>query len=216
MGREVARELSTTHRVIAVGRDEARLAAITAETGATPWQYDLTSDAEALGASIAELARLDVLVHAAALGGHHSVAEAPDAVWQEQFETNVLAPARITRQALPLLREAEGTVIFIGSGASTRPVPGSAVYSATKHALKALADVLRIDEEPHRVRVTTLAPGQTNTAMLKRSTPSEQYTPERYIQPRSVAATVRFVVDAPADVHLTDVTLRPRQEIARL
>ena len=216
MGREVARELSATHRVIAVGRDEARLAAITAETGATPWQFDLTSDAEALGASIAELERLDVLVHAAAHGGHHSVAEAPDAVWREQFETNVLAPARITRQALPLLREAEGTVIFIGSGASTRPVPGSAVYSATKHALKALADVLRIDEEPHRVRVTTLAPGQTNTAMLKHSIPSEQYTPERYIQPRSVAATVRFVVDAPADVHLTDVTLRPRQEIARL
>jgi NADP-dependent 3-hydroxy acid dehydrogenase YdfG len=117
---------------------------------------------------------------------------------------------------LPLLRAAQGTVVFIGSGASTRPVPGSAVYAATKHALRAVSDVLRIDEEPHRLRVVTVAPGQTDTEMLRSMVPDEHYAPERYIRPESVAGAVRFVVDAPADVQITDIAVRPRQEINRI
>jgi NADP-dependent 3-hydroxy acid dehydrogenase YdfG len=107
-------------------------------------------------------------------------------------------------------------VIFIGSGAGTRPVPGSAIYTASKHALRAVADVLRIDEEPHRVRVATVAPGQTDTAMLRSMIPSDSYEPDRYITPASVAGAVRFVVDAPDDVQITDIAVRPRQEIARI
>ncbi|WP_336659802.1 SDR family oxidoreductase [Leucobacter sp. USHLN153] len=215
MGREIARELAQTHHVIAVGRNAERLAAVTRETGAEAWQLDITDDA-ALATRIAELERLDVLVHAAAIGDHRSVEQADAAEWSQQFAVNVQAPALITRAALPLLRAASATVVFIGSGASTRPVGGSAVYSATKHALRATADVLRIDEEPHRVRVVTIAPGQTDTDMLRRNIPEDQYTPERYIRPESVAATVRFVVEAPADVQITDIAVRPRQEIARL
>ncbi|WP_053352102.1 SDR family oxidoreductase [Leucobacter musarum] len=215
MGREIARDLARTHRVIAVGRNAERLDAVAAETGATAWQLDVT-DGDAFAARIAELDRLDVLVHAAAIGEHLSVADADADAWGRHFDINVTGPAVITRAALPLLRAAAGTVVFIGSGASTRAVPGSAVYTATKHALRGVADVLRIDEEPHRVRVVTVAPGQTDTEMLRGQVAAEKYTPERYIRPESVAQTVRFVVDAPADVQLTDIAVRPRQEIARL
>ena len=44
----------------------------------------------------------------------------------------------------------------------------------------------------------------------------QAYTPERYISPASVAAAVRYVVDAPPDVQITDVAVRPRVEISRL
>ncbi|PRI10960.1 SDR family oxidoreductase [Leucobacter massiliensis] len=215
MGREIARELSRTHRIVAVGRDAARLEAVAADTGAETWRLDV-SDAEGLAEHVAGLDRLDVLVHAAAIARTLGVAAARAADWAEHFAVNVTAPAELTRLALPLLRAAQGTVVFIGSGASTRPVPGSAVYAATKHALRAVADVLRIDEEPHRLRVATVAPGQTDTAMLRAMVPAEQYAPERYIRPESVAAAVRFVVDAPADAHITDLAVRPRQEIARI
>ena len=126
--------------------------------------------------------------------------------------------AELTRQVLPLLRESQGTVVFIGSGAGTRPVPGHAIYTASKHALRGFADVLRIDEQRHRVRVVTLAPGQTDTGMLRTQSAEmgTPYEPERYIKPSSVAATVRFLVDASPDVHLTDIAVRPRVEIARL
>lgn len=215
MGSAIVRDLASTHDVIAVGRNADALAALARETGATAWELDIT-DFAAVAERLAALLRLDVLVHAAARGGSLSVETATPSDWAEHFALNVTAPAELTRLALPRLRAAEGTVVFIGSGAGTRPVPGSAVYTATKHALRGLADVLRIDEEPHRVRVVTLAPGQTDTAMLRANIPAASYAAERYIRPASVASTVRFVVDAPADVQLTDIAVRPRQEIARL
>lgn len=215
MGSEIVRDLVATHRVIAVGRNGDRLAELARETGAETWTIDLT-DTEALTANATALTRLDVLVHAAARGGSLPVAVATPTDWAEHFALNVSAPAELTRLTLPLLRAAAGTVVFIGSGASTRPVPGSAVYTATKHALRGLADVLRIDEEPHRLRVVTIAPGQTDTAMLRSNIPAASYEADRYIRPESVALTVRFAVDAPADVQLTDLAVRPRQEIARL
>lgn len=217
MGREIARDLGRTHRVILVGRDADRLAAAVVDAGANAeaWQVELTDD-EAVADLVASLDRLDVLVHAAAIGGNLAVHEATAGDWERFFAVNVTAPAMLTKHTLPLVRASRGSVVFIGSGASTRPVPGSALYAASKHALQAVADVLRIDEEPHFVRVATVAPGQTDTAMLRGMTAAEKYRPELYIQPSSVAQAVRYVVDAPADVQITDVAVRPRREIARI
>lgn len=215
MGREIVAELARSHLVIAVGRNASVLAELTATTGAETRQLDITDEA-ALERIVSELDRLDVLVNAAAISHPYGVADAPTEEWHSHFAVNVTAQAVLTRLALPLLRASHGTVVFIGSGASTRPAPGNAVYTATKHALKAVADVLRIDEEPHRVRVATVAPGQTDTEMLRGLVDDASYDPERYIRPASVATAVRFVVDAPADVHITDLAVRPRQEVARI
>lgn len=215
MGRHIVADLTRTHRVFAVGRNAAKLAELAAETGAETRELDITDEA-ALECVIAELDRLDVLVNAAAISRAYSVGDAPSAAWHEQFAVNVTAQAVLTRLALPLLRAAQGTVVFLGSGASTRPAPGSAIYTATKHALKAVADVLRIDEEPHFVRVVTVAPGQTDTEMLRGLVGDGAYQRDRYIRPASVAAAIRYVVDAPADVQITDLAVRPRQEISRL
>lgn len=217
MGIAIVRELARTHRVLAVGRDAARLDALAAETGAEPIVVDLL-DVGHLPDAVPVLDELDLVVHAAAVGEHISVADATAGDWQRQLTTNVVAPSVLTRTLLPAIRRAEGTVVFIGSGAGTRPVPGSAVYTASKHALRAVADVLRIDEDPHRVRVVTIAPGQTDTPMLREGVEASggAYTPERYIRPESIADAVRFVADASPDVHLTDLQVRPRQELARL
>lgn len=215
MGEEIVNNLALTHRVHALGRNAEALAALETILGVTSHQVDL-ADADALAALGSQVDRVDVLVHAAAIGGHVSVEDADAATWVDALTTNVIAPALLTRALLPQLRAAQATVIFIGSGAGTKPVPGSAVYTASKHALRALADVLRIDEEHHRVRVVTLAPGQTDTPMLRKGTDPVRYTPERYIQPSTVAHAVRYLVDLPADAQITDVVLRPRQEIARL
>lgn len=216
MGREIARDLGLTHRVILVGRDPERLAEAVTSAGehAESWRLELT-DTEALEAHVAKLDRLDVLVHAAAIGNHIPVDQAEASDWARFFAVNVTAPAVFTKAALPLLRAARGTVVFIGSGASTNAVSGSGPYCASKHALRAVADVLRIDEESNFVRVVTIAPGQTDTAMLKGMTRGA-YRPELYIQPSSIARAVRHVVDAPDDVQITDVAVRPRREIARI
>ncbi|MGD7733705.1 SDR family oxidoreductase [Propionibacteriaceae bacterium G57] len=213
MGAAIAAELARTHQVHALARRPESVAAL--PTGVVRHLGDLRSG-EFLDEVAAAVGEVDVVVHAAAIGDHVSVEHATGAAWLAQLGTNVVAPAELTRRLLPGLRRRRGTVVFIGSGASTRPVPGSALYTASKHALRGLADVLRIDEAAHRVRVVTIAPGQTDTPMLRQGMDEADYAPERYIRPESVALTVRFVVDAPADVHLTDIAVRPRVEIARL
>jgi len=217
MGEQIVRDLARTHDVIAVGRRASSLEVLARLDGVTTWALDLT-DTGSFAPLTETLDRLDVLVHAAAIADPGGVAEASAEQWTAQLATNVVAPSVLTSLVLPLLRASSGTVVFLGSGASTRPVPGNVVYTASKHALRAVADVLRIDEEASRIRVVTVAPGQTDTPMLRGLVEYDggRYEPDRYISPVSVAEVVRFAVDAPADVHLTDIAVRPRVEIRRL
>lgn len=216
IGGAIVRDLTRTHRVVAVGRDADALARLSAETGAESQIVELT-DADAIGALATRFDRLDVLVNAAAIADVRSVEQATSDDWDRQLRINVVSPALLTRAVLPLLRRSEGTVVFIGSGSGTRPTAGSAVYTASKFALRAIADVLRLDEASHRIRVVTVAPGPTDTAMQRTMVADAggTYLPERYIRPESVAREVRNVIDAPADVHITDVAVRPRVEISR-
>ncbi|MGV8897492.1 MAG: SDR family oxidoreductase [Rhodoglobus sp.] len=214
MGERIVARLAPTHDVHAVGRSIDALDQLRSTWGAIPHQLDLTT-ADAPAALIAGLERLDVLVHAAAISDPLRVDEASRDDWERHLMTNVVAPSEVTRHCLPLLRTSRGSVIFIGSGASTRPVPANAVYTASKHALKGLADVLRIDEEAAGLRVVTVAPGQTATPMLRASHErlGWPWEPSRYIQADSVADVVRFVVDAPSDIQITDIAVRPRKEV---
>ena len=215
MGRCIVTDLARTHDVIALGRNEQILAELGELDGVSVRPVDITHR-QALARIVEGLPRLDVLLHAAAISLPFSTEEADQELWREHFEVNVFAAAELTRLSLPLLRASQGTVIFIGSGASTNPAPGNVVYAASKHALKAIADSLRMEETNAGVRVSTVAPGQTDTELLRRANEKrgEAYVPELYIRPGTVASAVRFVVDAPPDTQLTDVALRPRIELA--
>jgi NADP-dependent 3-hydroxy acid dehydrogenase YdfG len=213
IGWEIAHDLARDHDVIAVGRSASALAELDAHASISAFACDITSSAERAELA-ARLDRLDVVVHAA------STVTAPEtedaAAWNAMLGMFVVAPAELTRLTLPLLRAVWGTVVFIGSGAGTRAIPGMPLYTAAKHALRGYADVLRVGEAPHGVRVVTVAPGPTDTPGLRRGhevsgVPSE---PEKHVRPASVAAAVRFAVDATDDVHITDVAVRPRVELS--
>lgn len=216
MGRCIVADLARTHDVVALGRNEEILAELDELDGVSAHAVDIT-DHEALAEEIAKLARLDVLLHVAAVSLPYSTEEADHDLWQEHFDVNVFAPAELTRLCLKLLRTSRGTIIFIGSGASTKPAPGNVIYAASKHALQAMADSLRMEEANAEVRVSTVSPGQTDTELLRRAHKmrGQDYVSEQYIRPETVAITVRFVVDAPPDAQLTDVEVRPRIELAQ-
>lgn len=211
MGWEIAHDLAADHDVVALGRSESALAALDAHPGIRAVSTDITS-ADDRATLARSLDRVDVVVHAAS-GATRS--EPGAEAWHEMFGMFVVAPAELTRLLLPQLRATRGTVVFIGSGAGTNAIPGMPLYTAAKHALKGYADVLRIDESAHGVRVATVAPGPTDTPGLQRgrATSGAPYEPERYIRPDSVARAVRFVVDASDDVQITDVAVRPRAEL---
>jgi NADP-dependent 3-hydroxy acid dehydrogenase YdfG len=212
IGGAIARALATDHRVLAIGRKAGALAGLAADPAIEAVALDLL-DLNGMESYIASLPRLDVIVHSAA-SDRYTIEEADANEWRRQLELNLVVPAELTRMALPQLRRAQGQVVFINSGAGLRSYPGHTLYSATKFALKAVADGLRGEERPHGVRVATVHPGPTDTPMLAGDLrkADREYESERYIQPDSIAKTVRLIVDATADAQVTDIVVRPRAE----
>lgn len=156
--------------------------------------------------------RLDSVVHAAGVVELGPVAEQTAAAWQETLAVNLVAPALLTRWALPGLRRAGGTVVMVNSGAGLVAHADWASYAASKHGLKALADALRAEEREHGVRVTSVHPGRVATAMQAEVHRQEgrEYDAADWIDAGTVAAAILHVLDLPPDATLTDLSLKPR------
>jgi NADP-dependent 3-hydroxy acid dehydrogenase YdfG len=139
--------------------------------------------------------------------GH--VAESNVDEWRATFAVNVFGAVELTLALLPALRRARGQVVFINSGAGRKVSPGMAAYAASKFALRAFADSLR-DDEPD-LRVTTIYPGRTDTAMQRELVAYEggHYDAADFLKPETVAATVANAVATPPDGHVHEVVLRP-------
>lgn len=207
MGAEIIKDLARDHRVYALGR---RAGELPEAENIVPVEIDLLSllDGAALPTELASLERVDVLVHAAARADKRSVESARPEDWRAQMDLNVHVPAELTRLLLPALRAAEGLAVFINSGAGIHSYGDNVIYAATKHALYALADGLRLGELG--IRVSTVAPGPTDTPMLKGL---QDYNPEHVIAPVEVAKAIRATVDAGPTTQLTEIRVRPRIEL---
>ncbi|HEU5037850.1 MAG TPA: SDR family oxidoreductase [Nocardioides sp.] len=152
---------------------------------------------------------LDSVVHGAGVVEIGAVAELSIEDWAAQLRVNLVAPAALTRVALPALRAARGTVVFVNSGAGLTAHPGWSAYAASKHGLRALADSLRAEES--RLRVTTVYPGRTATPMQQKVHRQEgkEYDPADWTRPETVADAILHVLDLPRDATITDLTVRP-------
>ncbi|OAH32529.1 short-chain dehydrogenase [Corynebacterium stationis] len=212
MGKEIVANLVSDHHVYALGRDQAKLDELVAAHGdaVTVVAVDLAQELDAMDSVLPALERVDVLVNGAAIAQAFSVESARVSDWRAHMELNVYAPAELTRVLLPGLRKAEGTAIFINSGAGRGGFGDNVVYAATKHALYALADGLRKSEQD--IRVTTIAPGPTDTAMFQGL--SGDYDKSHVIAPVEIAKAIRAVIDAGPTTQLTEVQVRPRIELA--
>lgn len=208
LGAAIARELAPTHDLVLGARSAASLAAIAAELpGSTPWPVDLT-DYDAVAASI-PVNNLNVLVHNAGIADLGTIEESSVDQWRRTFEANVIAVAELTRVLLPALRAAGGHVVLINSGAGLRANAGWGSYAASKFALRAFGDALRL-EEPS-LRVTSIHPGRIDTDMQREIVAGEggNYEPSTFLKASTVARAVRTAVETPADAHPTEVILRP-------
>ena len=154
---------------------------------------------------------LDSVVHAAGVVELGPVAELTAGQWREHLDVNLIAPAELTRLALPALRAAHGTVVFVNSGAGLHSNPEWSAYAASKHGLRALADALRAEELGTGVRVTSVFPGRTATPMQAKVHDQEgkEYDEADWIRPETVADAIRHVLDLPRDATIPDVTVSP-------
>jgi NADP-dependent 3-hydroxy acid dehydrogenase YdfG len=115
---------------------------------------------------------------------------------------------------LPLLKSSRGQIVFINSSAGLAARPNAGQFSATQHALKALADSTRAEVNEHGIRVLSVYPGRTATsrqAALYASTGS-QYRPELLLQPEDIASVILNAITLPRTAEVTDITIRPLQK----
>lgn len=154
---------------------------------------------------------VDLLVHAAGTFAHTGVQDFAEDSYERLFDVNVRARCLLTRELLPGLRQRGGLVVFLNSSAGLRSPGGPALYAASMHAMRAAADALRQEVNPHGVRVLSVFLGRTATPMQERIHAAEErpYRPERLIQPETVADLVLSVSQLPRDAEVTDLTLRP-------
>jgi short-subunit dehydrogenase len=116
-----------------------------------------------------KIGRLDVLINNAGKGAYATWEELPEDGLRDIFELNFFALVEVTRELLPMLKEAKGSIINIASVAGRIHVPCMGAYCATKFAVCAYSDSLRAELKPCGVNVLNVTPGRVNTGFSKRS-----------------------------------------------
>ncbi|QSB04309.1 SDR family oxidoreductase [Natronoglycomyces albus] len=159
----------------------------------------------------AHIDTLDAIVHNAGVAAISAVADLSVDQWQDHMNVNVIAPAELTRLLLPQLRQSRGHVVFVNSGAGLRTGPQWSAYGASKHALRSMADALRVEEQANGVRVTSVYPSHFDTDMQRkvRHAVGSDYDPQRATTPETIAWYIASFVHAPADGVVNEVRIEP-------
>jgi NAD(P)-dependent dehydrogenase (short-subunit alcohol dehydrogenase family) len=178
IGRATAGLLASEgHRVFAVARREHELSALADEhPGVTPVVVDV-ADVSGVAAAYRDVDTatagrgLDVLVNAAGNIVLGPVEAVPDAEARRQFEVNLFGLLTVTRAVLPAMRaRRNGRIVNISSIMGRFVLPGWGLYSASKFAVEACSDALRMELGPFGIVVVVIEPGMTDTALYDGAT----------------------------------------------
>ncbi|MFI6933304.1 SDR family NAD(P)-dependent oxidoreductase [Streptomyces sp. NPDC050287] len=167
IGRACARRMHRAGMLVyATARRPETLAELAAE-GIRTLRLDVTDEDSmrvAVDAVEADHGSVGTLVNSAGFAASGVVEEIGLAKMRRQFETNVFGLARLSQLVLPGMRAAgTGTVINISSIFGRYAVPGGGFYQASKHAVEALSDALRLETADFGVKVVLIEPGPVRT-----------------------------------------------------
>lgn len=159
----------------------------------------------------------DVLVNNAGLAsGLDKIHEGDFEDWDRMIDTNVKGLLNVTRAVLPMMVERNrGHVVNIGSVAGRVAYPMGNVYNATKFAVRALNDAMNIDLLGTNIRVSTVDPGAAETEFSEVRFQGDKerartvYAGFEPLTAVDVADAVRYIVNAPDHVNITDLVIMP-------
>ena len=169
IGRETAIKLADKgFAVIAAARRMDRLAEMADQVGGiTPVQVDLSQpdDTEKFCGYLSDLsAPVSVLVNNAGYSVRGAIEDVTIQAARRLFEVNLFALMRVTQACLPAMRrQRKGMVVNLSSIVGKFTFPGSGIYAASKHALEAITDAMRLELEPLGIKVVTIRPGPIAT-----------------------------------------------------
>lgn len=169
IGRAVAVALvERGYEVIGTGRHAE---AITDRVAGVEYRSLDLGDPASIDAFADALERVDVLVNNAGESQSGPLEELPWDALQRLFDVNVLGHVRLTQRVLPGMRERRyGRIVMVGSMIGSFPIPFRSSYGASKAAIKAFADAMRLEVRPYGIEVCTVEPGSINTGISMRRT----------------------------------------------
>lgn len=214
--------------IIVTGRREERLKEM-AEGWSDTYDCDVAAIvldvrdrtmAEELARDNPSLFDVDVLVNNAGLArGTERLQEGRSEDWEEMMDTNVLGLLTMTRQILPhMLKKSSGHIVNLGSVAGRWVYPGGAVYCASKHAVRALSEGLRMDLHGSGIRVTNIEPGlvETEFSIVRYGGDEDRarkvYADTRPLRAEDVAEAILWCVNRPNHVNVQELVLYPTDQ----
>ncbi|MNM56184.1 putative oxidoreductase [compost metagenome] len=160
--------------------------------------------------------RIDVLINNAGIMPNSKLSELRVEEWDQMIDVNIKGVLYGIAAVLPTMREQKsGHIISLSSTAGYHVSPASAVYSATKFAVRAISEGLRLEESPtSHIRSTVIAPGLTTTELLDRITSPEvqamaSQIKDMGISPYSIARAIAFAINEPDDTLVSEIMVRP-------
>ena len=222
IGEGLARELAGTGARMLIGarrtdRLEALAATLRARGGEVRTAALDVTDRAAMQAfadrAMALWGRIDVLINNAGIMPLSPLAARHFDEWDRMVDVNIKGVLWGIGAVLPVMEaQGSGQIINIGSIGGLQAVPTAAVYCATKFAVRAISDGLR--QETPAIRVTCVNPGVVESDLAATIThPGTRALMQDYraiaLQPADIARAVRQLIEAPAGVDVSEITIRP-------
>ena len=218
-------------RVVGCGRREERLQQMEKELGPDHFieiPCDLTQGEAAIQSLFESIEKkvgpIDILINNAGIGSFSLILgeESHYSDWQKVLQLNVLAAAECMHQAFQNMKKhnVEGGQIINMSSVSGHAVPsgytGIAMYSASKHALRALTEGVRqeLRAQKSSCRICEISPGLVKTEFFDDMNREDIYDDKPFIKAEDVASTVLYILSTPAHMEVNDILLRPTGQIA--
>lgn len=234
IGEATARELAAQGAAVAcVARRKDRLEDLASRIGAGGGTAraivadvtDVVQAQQAVEETVRDLGRLDILVNNAGALRLGTFADGPVADWDLMIRLNLQGSLYCARAALPhLLRAAQdgprqvADLVQVSSLSGRSVARNSAVYNATKHAMNAYTEALRLEVAGRRVRVLLIEPASVDTeltAEVRRAHKTQHLGAYQRLSADDVADAIGYMVTRPRHVAISDLLVRPAEQEGR-
>ena len=170
-------------------------------------------------AAVEKYGRIDVMINNAGLMPQSPLERLKIDEWDRMIDVNIKGMLYGIAAALPhMKRQKAGHIINVSSVAGHKVRPGTAVYAATKHAVRALSEGLRQEVKPYNIRTTVISPGAVATELPNSVTDPDtaerihKFYEEVAIPADSFARAVVFAMSQPEDVDVNEILFRPTRQ----
>lgn len=167
-------------------------------------------------AAVQRFGRVDVMLNNAGLMQQSPLERLKVDEWDNMIDINIKGVLYGVAAALPhMQKQKAGHMIFVSSVAGHKVTPAGTIYSATKHAVRAIAEGFRQEVKPYNVRTTIISPGAVATELPTHITdPQSAAGIQRFykgfaIPADSFARAVAFAIEQPGDVDINEILFRP-------